>query len=61
MSRLAGSGRKDLFRGDRDRRHWLELLPELVHLFRLRLHAYLLMEDHYHLLMQAPEGNLSRG
>src|SRR6266566_7635112 len=34
-----GIERKEIFRKDPDRRHWLELLPEFVHTFRLRLHA----------------------
>src|SRR5947207_10831450 len=54
------SERKNLFREDRDRRHWQELLPDFVHTFRLRLHAYVLMENHYHLLLETTEGNLSR-
>lgn len=28
--------------------------------FSLRLHAYVLMSNHYHLLLETPEGNLSR-
>ena len=41
------------------RRHWRELLPEFVHRFRLKLHAYVMMSNHYHLLVEAPEANLS--
>src|SRR6059036_3665425 len=55
-----GTERKEIFREDRDRRHWLELLPEFVHTYRLRLHAYVMMENHYHLLVESKEGNLSQ-
>src|SRR4051794_6275839 len=55
-----GIGRKENFREDRDHRHWLELLPEFVQTFRLRLHAYVLMGNHYHLLVETGEDNLSR-
>jgi len=49
-----------LYRDARDRRHFLELLGEVVERYRLLLHAYVLMDNHYHLLVQTPEGNLSR-
>src|SRR5689334_19785911 len=54
-----GIDRKDIFRRDADRWHWLELLPDLVELFRLKLHAYVMMSNHYHLLIETPEANLS--
>jgi putative transposase len=40
--------------------HFLELLSELPSRFGVRLHAYVLMDNHYHLLMETPEANLSR-
>ena len=54
-----GIERRVIFRNDADRRHWLELLPEFVHRFRLRLHSYVMMDNHFHLLVEALEGNLS--
>ena len=54
-----GTDRKEIFRQESDRWHWLELLAEFIHLFRLKLHAYVLMSNHYHLLIEAPEANLS--
>src|SRR5438876_10669791 len=47
-----GTDRKEIFRQESDRWHWLELLPEFIHLFRLKLHAYVLMSNHYHLLVE---------
>jgi REP element-mobilizing transposase RayT len=44
----------------RDHEHFLELLEEVVMRFRIRLHAYVLMGNHYHLVVQTPEANLSR-
>lgn len=55
-----GNERKDIFRDDRDREHFLELLEEAVDLFALRLHAYVLMPNHHHLLVEITETNLSR-
>jgi REP element-mobilizing transposase RayT len=36
------------------------ILEETIARFRLRLHGYVLMENHYHLILETPEGNLSR-
>ena len=54
-----GNERRAIFRGDPDRQHFLELLGDWVELFGLRLHAYVLMDNHYHLLVQTPLANLS--
>jgi REP element-mobilizing transposase RayT len=55
-----GNERRAIFRDDRDREHFLELLAELVSQFRVHLHAYVLMDNHYHLLAELREPNLSR-
>ena len=55
-----GLERRDLFNDQRDRLHFLELLEEMTQLFRVHVHAYVLMSNHYHLVMQTPEANLSR-
>ena len=53
-------GRRPIYRDDRDRRHFLELLGERPGRFRLRLHAFVLMDNHYHLLIELGQPNLSR-
>jgi REP element-mobilizing transposase RayT len=55
-----GNERQKIYREDRDRWHFLELLEETVQRFRLRLHVYVLMENHYHLLAELTEVNLSQ-
>ena len=55
-----GTDRKRIFKDDRDRRHWLELLPEVQERLGLRIFAYVMMENHYHVVLAAPELNLSR-
>jgi REP element-mobilizing transposase RayT len=55
-----GNERKAIYRTDSDRAHFLELLAEATERFAIRLHAYVLMENHYHLLVETPEANLSR-
>src|SRR5260370_536056 len=55
-----GKERKGHFRADSDRVHFLELLGELDEGFGVRVHAYVLMDNHYHLLPETTEANLSR-
>jgi REP element-mobilizing transposase RayT len=55
-----GLGRRELFHTDRDREHFVELLEGMVERYRIILHAYVLMVNHYHLLIESPEGNVSR-
>jgi REP element-mobilizing transposase RayT len=55
-----GAGRKAIFRNDADRRHFLKLLQELCERFEVEIHAYCLMDNHYHLMLRTPEGNLGR-
>src|ERR1044071_7225824 len=55
-----GNERKSIYRDDQDREHFLELLQEVVLRFRVRLHGYVLMDNHYHLLLELTEPNLSR-
>ena len=54
-----GNERKAIFRDELDRRRFLELMEELVERFGLALHGYVLMDNHYHLLVETPRGNLS--
>ena len=49
-----------IFEDARDHEHFLELLGEMVARYRVRLHVYVLMGNHYHLLVQTPHANLSR-
>lgn len=56
-----GNAGDRIFRSDRDRRIFLEVLGETVEQFRWICHAYCLMENHYHLVIETPQANLSRG
>lgn len=50
--------RKEIFRTDPDREAFLAIIAQVVECYRLILHAYILMNNHYHLLMETKEGNL---
>jgi REP element-mobilizing transposase RayT len=56
-----GNERREIFRDDRDRQRFVETLAEAVECFELRVHAWCLMPNHYHLVVGTPQGNLSRG
>jgi putative transposase len=55
-----GNERRPIYRDHRDRQHFCELLGEMVPRFHLRLHCFVLMENHYHLLLELREPNLSQ-
>jgi len=46
---------------DADRRAFLDTLGLVVQRFHWRLHSYVLMHDHYHLIVETPKPNLSKG
>ena len=55
-----GTERRRIFGDERDRRHWLELLEEAVGIYRLVLHGYVMMDNHYHGLIETREPNLGK-
>jgi len=55
-----GNERKPIFRSEKDRATFLAVLARTVARHRLVLHAYVLMNNHYHLLVETPEANLAR-
>lgn len=56
-----GDGRERIYLGDADRDAFLAVLGATIRRHNWRLHAYCLMDNHYHLLVETPEPNLSRG
>ena len=54
-----GNERKDIYRDPADRQRFLETLEEAVDRFGLVVHAYCLLGNHYHLLLQTPRANLT--
>lgn len=54
-----GTERKVVYKDEACYLHFLELLPEVVERFAVKVHAYGLMPNHTHLVVETPEGNLS--
>ena len=56
-----GNERRTIFLSDHDRDQFLHILASVVESHHWLCHAYCLMDNHYHLLIETPEGNLSKG
>ena len=56
-----GNGREDIYLDDSDRELFMVVLGEACSLFNWTVHAWCLMGNHYHLLVETPDSNLSRG
>ena len=59
MSR--GNDRRAIVEDNADRTRRLEWLQRTVEVYRWRLHAFVLMDNHEHLFVETPEPNLSAG
>jgi putative transposase len=56
-----GNGRQKIFFSDNDRELFLKTLSQVVSRYGWICHAYCLMANHYHLLIETPKANLSLG
>jgi len=55
-----GNEQKEIFKSRRDREKFLEYLTSATQRYGAVIHAYCLMTNHYHLLLETPEANLSQ-
>lgn len=56
-----GDRRESIFDDDLDRERFLEVFGQVVEDFNWICHAYCLMTNHYHLVIETPDSNLSKG
>jgi putative transposase len=56
-----GNEKKAVFRDDQDRINFLNTLQHVNKKYNWICHAYCLMTNHFHLLIETPDGNLARG
>ena len=54
-----GIERRAIFRDAQDREHFLELIGAAGERFGILIHAFVLMDNHYHLVVETPAANLS--
>ena len=56
-----GDRRENIYFSEDDRRAWLEVFGQVCERFNWVCHAYCQMTNHYHIVVETPEGNLSQG
>ena len=54
-----GNNQEEIFKNDRDREKFLQYLEKASERFSIVFHTYCLMSNHFHLLVETPEPNLS--
>jgi len=54
-----GNERKDIFKDDHDKKQFISYLKSAYLRYKAVIHVYCLMNNHYHLLIDTPKGNLS--
>ncbi|MFQ3199128.1 MAG: putative transposase, partial [Paraglaciecola sp.] len=55
-----GDRREDVFEDDTHRASFLSILDKISDIHAWYYHAYCLMDNHYHLLIETPNANLSK-
>lgn len=56
-----GNRQESIYEADVDREHFLGVLSAVCDRYNWICHAYCLMTNHYHLLIETPDSNLSKG
>jgi len=56
-----GDRQENIYESDTDRENFLLVLEEVCKQYNWSVHSYCLMSNHYHLLVETPDGNLSKG
>ncbi|HKZ17765.1 MAG TPA: transposase, partial [Geobacteraceae bacterium] len=56
-----GNEQKDVFKSQRDREKFLEYLESSTERYGAVVHAYCLMSNHFHLVLETPQANLVAG
>jgi REP element-mobilizing transposase RayT len=55
-----GNEQKDIFKSRKDRKKFLDYLESATERYGAVIHAFCLMNNHYHILLETPTGNLSQ-
>ena len=56
-----GDRQEAIYEDDADRHQWLDILSRVCERYNWRVHAYCLMDNHYHIVLETADGNLSKG
>ncbi len=55
-----GNEQRKIFTDDEDRKLFLELLGEMSERFKVEIYSYVLMTNHYHILLKTKKANISK-
>jgi REP element-mobilizing transposase RayT len=58
---VRGDRQERIYEDDQDRERFLEILGEVITRCNWVCHAYCLMNNHFHLVIETPDGNLAKG
>lgn len=53
-----GNDKKVIYKDDPDRKRFLDILNQSLTIYNVKLYSYVLMSNHFHLLLETPLGNL---
>ena len=56
-----GNARADIFLSDADRQKFLEVLASTIEKYNWLCHAFCLLDNHYHAIIETTDPNLSLG
>jgi REP element-mobilizing transposase RayT len=56
-----GDGQEAIYLDDEDRATCVRVMESVIKRFNWTVHAYSLMSNHYHLLVETPDANLTQG
>jgi len=56
-----GDRQDAIYLTDDDRNTYLKILGDVCERYNWKVHAYCLMDNHYHILVETPDSNLSKG
>jgi putative transposase len=56
-----GDRREPIYLGDADRLAWMDVLVQVCQRYNWVCHAYCLMDNHFHIVVETVEGNMSAG
>jgi REP element-mobilizing transposase RayT len=56
-----GNRRENIYQEDDDREFWLKVFSQVCSRFNWLCYAWCLMDNHYHIVIETIEGNLSQG
>ena len=54
-----GNARQSIYKDNKDRKGFLEILKESQKIYSIKIYSYAMMSNHYHLLIETPKGNIS--